>query len=44
MTKKDYIYLGIIIALSISLLFLIFERKGQTNVCYEVFEEIINKP
>ena len=41
--KKDYIYIGIIIILIIPLLFLIIERKEQTSVCYEVFEDIINK-
>jgi hypothetical protein len=43
MNKKDYIYIGIIIILIIPLLFLITERKGQISVCYEVFEDIINK-
>ena len=41
--KKDYIYIGIIIILIIPLLFLIIERKEQPGVCYEVFEDIINK-
>ena len=42
MNKKDYIYIGIIIALAVPLIFLVIDRKGQTEVCYEVFENIIN--
>ena len=41
MNKKDYIYIGIIIALAVPLIFLVIDRKGQTEVCYEVFENII---
>ena len=42
MNKKDYLYIGIIIALAVPLIFMVIDRKGQTEVCYEVFENIIN--
>jgi hypothetical protein len=41
MNKKDCLYIGLIIALAVPLIFLIIDRKGQTEVCYEVFENII---
>ena len=43
MNKKEYIYIGIILILSVSLAFLIIERQGQISVCYDVYENIINK-
>lgn len=43
MNKKDYIYLGIILILAIPLAFLVIERQGQISVCYDVFENIIDK-
>ena len=41
MNKKDYLYIGIIIALAVPLILFVIDRKEQTEVCYEVFENII---
>ena len=43
MTKKDYVYIGIIILLFIPLLSLLVERQVQISVSYNVFETIIKK-
>jgi|DEB0MinimDraft_10_1074344.scaffolds.fasta_scaffold109499_2 hypothetical protein len=40
---KDFNYLGIILALVITIVCLFFERQGQISVCYDVFENIISK-
>ncbi len=40
---KDFNYIGIIIALTLAVAALYFERQGQISVCYDVFENIISE-
>mgnify|MGYP001438671648 CR=1 FL=1 len=44
MTKKDYIYIGIIIILTIALIIQFKNKEGCEEICWKMLKEISESP
>ena len=44
MTKKDYIYIGIIIILSVEIIIQFKNKEGCEEVCWKMLKEISDSP